>query len=447
MADKEKKIDPYDVEALEKSLNDSATRVSTIWVSFLIFSLYLLTAATTVTHPQLVLAEPVKLPVLNIDLPLWGFFFLAPILFVILHAYVLLQVILLARTAGAYEIAVNRVVEQGALRPEEESELRQCLAHTLFAQIFAGTSRERTGWFGMLLRGMAWITLAIAPILILLTFQFTFLPYHSNLATWTHRLLILAELASVFWIWPLALDATRDLEIPNIRTSATSAYALLSRLSRRDYGWNSLWFRQRILPLMACLFFVVVPLSIGTFPGEPHLNVLTGSWPFSVNCTRWFAGGFDRLDLSRLDVVDDKKLADIQATGVLKDRVPHQTERTRDFSRRNLRCADLEGTDLRHADFAEAKLAGAKFADAELQGSNFTAAELDQPNFSSAKMQGASLARATLRNAYLSSADLQGATLGFAKLQGADMEGAKLQGAFLGFAELQGVSLTEAELQ
>jgi len=37
---------------LEKSLNDSATRVSTIWVSFLIFSLYLLTAATTVTHRE-----------------------------------------------------------------------------------------------------------------------------------------------------------------------------------------------------------------------------------------------------------------------------------------------------------------------------------------------------------------------------------------------------------
>src|SRR5258708_38300502 len=69
-----KKIDPFDVEALEKSLNDSATRVSTIWVSFLIFALYLLTTATTVAHRQLLLAEPIKLPVLNIDLPLWCFF-------------------------------------------------------------------------------------------------------------------------------------------------------------------------------------------------------------------------------------------------------------------------------------------------------------------------------------------------------------------------------------
>src|SRR5712671_6581263 len=102
-----KKIDPFDVAALEKSLNDSATRVSAIWVSFLIFSLYLLIAATTVEHRQLFLAEPVKLPVLNIDLPLWGFFFLAPILFVIFHVYVVLQVLLLGRTAAAYNEAIH----------------------------------------------------------------------------------------------------------------------------------------------------------------------------------------------------------------------------------------------------------------------------------------------------------------------------------------------------
>src|SRR3954454_766576 len=126
-----KKIDPFDVEALEKSLNDSATRVSTIWVSFLIFSLYLLTAATTVTHKQLFLAEPVKLPVLNIDLPLWGFFFLAPILFVIFHAYVLIQLVLLARTAAAYNAAVARTGEHDSLPPEAEASLRQRLANTL----------------------------------------------------------------------------------------------------------------------------------------------------------------------------------------------------------------------------------------------------------------------------------------------------------------------------
>lgn len=78
MADK---VDSFDVEALEKSLNDSATRVSAIWSTFLTFGLYLVIAAGTITHKQLFLEDPIKLPVLNIDLPLVGFFFLAPILF------------------------------------------------------------------------------------------------------------------------------------------------------------------------------------------------------------------------------------------------------------------------------------------------------------------------------------------------------------------------------
>src|SRR4051812_38971879 len=212
-----KKIDPFDVEALEKSLNDSATRVSTIWVSFLIFALYLLTAATTVTHRQLFLAEPVKLPVLNIDLPLWGFFWLAPILFVVFHAYVLIQLILLARTAAAYDAAVAKLVEQDNLSPEANASLRQRLANTLFAQILAGSPREREGWFGSLLKAMAWTTLVIAPILILLTFQFMFLPYHSHLATWTHRLLILLEFVVAFQLWPLVLNPHRDFRRPDRR--------------------------------------------------------------------------------------------------------------------------------------------------------------------------------------------------------------------------------------
>src|SRR5688500_9338820 len=106
----EKKIDPLDVAALEKSLNDSATRVSTIWVSFILFAVYLVITAGNTSQQQLLLQDPVKLPALSIDLPLVGFFFFAPVLFIALHAYVLLQVLLLARTAASYNDAVNRRV-------------------------------------------------------------------------------------------------------------------------------------------------------------------------------------------------------------------------------------------------------------------------------------------------------------------------------------------------
>src|SRR4051812_5033222 len=99
-------LDPGDVAALERAVNDSAGRVSTIWISFLVFGLYLAVAVGGVTPRQLVLEDAIKLPALNIDLPLVSFFFLAPLLFIIFHIYILVQVVLLARTAAAYNEAL-----------------------------------------------------------------------------------------------------------------------------------------------------------------------------------------------------------------------------------------------------------------------------------------------------------------------------------------------------
>src|SRR5882724_7076364 len=137
MADKP---DPYDVAALQTSLNDSATRVSTIWVSYLLFGLYLLVATGTLNDRQILLAEPLKLPVLGSDVPLLWFFVLSPAIFVLLHVYVLLQVVLLGHTALAYSGAVNLAALPST---KDNSVLRQRIANTLFAQIFAGAPRER----------------------------------------------------------------------------------------------------------------------------------------------------------------------------------------------------------------------------------------------------------------------------------------------------------------
>ncbi|MGB9368306.1 MAG: pentapeptide repeat-containing protein [Xanthobacteraceae bacterium] len=450
MADKtDKTIDPYDVEALEKSLNDSATRVSTIWVSFLIFSLYLLTAATTVTHRQLFLAEPVKLPVLNIELPLWGFFWLAPILFVIFHAYVLLQVILLARTAAAYNEALTRASERDSLSPEDNASLRQRLANTLFAQILAGSPREREGAFGWLLNAMAWITLAIAPILILLTFQFMFLPYHSHLATWTHRVLILLEFTLAFQLWPLVLSPQRDFQWPNLkrRLMQTAVHSL--QLLRPGDGRRRAWqgFRQQAVPLAASVLFIFLSLSLATFPGEPHVNLATGHGWSSVQCDRWFAHKLDRLDLPRVDVVDDEKLAKIEEATSKRGLSAYQGERTRDFRDRDLNCAHLAFADLRRVDLASARLVGAQLDEADLQGALLNRAQLLGASFFRAQLRGASLDYTQLQGALLDRAQLQGASLRRAQLQSASLYGAQLQGAFLDAAELQGASLVAAQLQ
>ncbi|MHC2585351.1 pentapeptide repeat-containing protein (plasmid) [Bradyrhizobium barranii subsp. barranii] len=465
------KLDVFDVSALERSLNDSATHVSTIWVSFLFFSLYLLIAATAVTHRQLLLAEPLKLPVLDISLPLWGFFFLAPILFVILHVYVLLQVLLLARTAAVY----NAAVERANLPPEENAALRQRLANTLFAQIFAGSPREREGWLGWLLKAMAWITLAIAPVLILLVFQFAFLPYHSHLVTWIHRFLIAAELAAAFVLWPLVLDARRDFEWTKIWMQVKRTMALPLQLSgpndRRRDEWVRL--RQQAVPLASCVLFVLVSLLLVTFPGEPHINLLTGQSLLSVQCERWVSSQFDRLYLLSVDVVEDEKFDKIESAATKRGEPPSAGERTQNFSGRDLNCGTFGLADLRRADFSEARMIGGIFYRAKLQGASLYRAQLQGAKLNAAELQGTDLSWAGLQDADLSrlqffpatqlqgavllgtqlqgadlgNAQLQGANLQTANLRGANLKGAQLHGAFLGSAHFQGADLTFAELQ
>jgi len=463
MADK---IDPFDVRALGDAVNDSASRVSTIWVTFLIFSLYMLVAAGTVTQRQLFLDEPTKLPVLNIDLPLWWFFLLAPILFVIFHVYVLLQVLLLGRTTAAYNSAVVPL----GLSPEENASLRQRLANTIFAQTFAGSPREREGFVGMLLRSMVWITLAAAPILIVLAFQLRFLPYHSNVVTWTHRLLILIELAAFFFVWPLALDAQRDFQSSEIRADlwrfATLPIWVIGTKSKRNDA--CLWLHEHWAPLSACLLYILIPLSLVTFPGEPLVNLFTGESLVSVQCTRWLSGAFDRLILPRIDIFLDDKLSTTEQAMVNAKKLPFEGQPTHSFSGRDLSCSDLSSSNLRRANFdyarmtkvalAYAKLEGATFVGAHLEGTHLGAAQLQRADFRSAELQGAAffmgitlsdgrpLGSSNLQGAILSYANLEGALLDGAQLNGADLEGAQLLGASLRHAQFRGANFDFANL-
>lgn len=462
------KIDPYDVEALEKSVNDSATRVSTIWVSFLIFSLYLLIAATTVEHRQFLLAEPVKLPALNIEIPLWGFFWLAPILFFVFHTYVLLQVLLLGRTAAAYTGAVARQ----ELNASANAAIRQRLANTLFAQIFAGSPRERSGWLGWLLRAMAWLTLAIAPVLILLAFQIAFLPYHSHIATWTHRLLILLELIAVLHLWPLVLDGDRDISWKGIRAELLHLLGLmlypirrvwwllfdlsettLPRRDRLDRRPGSRW--RSVLFAATGFLFVAISLSFATFPGELHVNLFTGQPLTSTGCGRWLHDNFtyadlrfDRLILPESDIVDDEKLAKFEIATAQRKQRAYQGERLQKNTRgRNFSCGDFSNADFRRIDLTETNLSGANLLESALDGASLKSAWLQDALLTGASLRGALLDRANLKGASLVFAELQGASLNLADAQGASFASARLQGASLQFAKLQGADFRDATMQ
>jgi uncharacterized protein YjbI with pentapeptide repeats len=452
----EARIDPFDVGALERSVNDSAGRVSGIWLSFVVFSAYLAAAASMITHRQIFLEEPIKLPTINIDLPLTASAILLPLIFVIYHVFVLLQVVLLARTADAY----NEAIEHNVTDEPDRIRIRQRLANTLFAQLFAGSSRERGGVFGWLLRGMAWITMAIAPVGVLIVFEIKFLPYHNAAVTWTHRSLIAFDLLAVLILWASAVQP------------------------RQDIGWRSL-IRYRMMTLVAFAVFVLSNLLI-TFPGEPgrfwmkmvfttdlKSNVMP-ECQISKAVEARLTPSFDRLVLLGEDFVDDAKFDKIAEVAKTNGQSLHESERTRILRGRDLRCARLAGADLRLADFSGANLSGAILRGAHLKGSRFIGAEiagavldraqLHESSFSppetppdaqdvtatplaAAQLPNSSLQGAQLHRAFLDGVNLEGADLKRAQLEEASLAGSILRGAALTGAGLRAAKLDNASLQ
>jgi hypothetical protein len=189
--------DADDLKAIKAAVGDAATVGGALWFSYLFVLFYLAVAAGAVTHTDLLLENPVKLPFLNIDLPLLAFFSLAPILFLFAHGYTLVHLVMLTEKAKDYDQALREQIGQNSPVADK---LRRQLPSNIFVQYLAGPAKRRKGAFGFALGFIAWTTLAVAPVLLLLLLQIQFLPVHSSFISWTQRIVLVLDLALIWWL-------------------------------------------------------------------------------------------------------------------------------------------------------------------------------------------------------------------------------------------------------
>lgn len=432
-------LDPTDVDELQGSLNDAAGKASALWTTFVTLELYLMIAFGSVTHRNLFLESPVKLPLLNVDLPLVGFFIVAPTILVILHFYVFLQLLALAAKAQDYDALLKQAVPVAS----DRQYMRHRLDSFLFLQFLAGPPKQKQGFNGFWLRLIAWITLVGLPVLILLQGQATFLPFHRSEVTWFQRGILVIDLIIIWHYWN------------NIRVADDSFVPFIK---------NAVWVAIGAL-LSLCV--AVFSIGVATFPGEwtdqhfPSARIVPTTW-WPVEADDWdslhallFAGASDevtgqprslfsnRLVLTSQIFVDPDKI-DKAVVGL-------------SLRGRDLTQAVLAGSDLRKADFTGALLDGAVLRAANLENANFGCAASQPSSFNCtslrgadltlAKLQGSFLAYVNLDGAILKSAHLQGANLGGASLVGAELQSADLRGAYLASAHLHGANLSSAQLQ
>ena len=438
-----------DLEAIEKAVDDAASLIGGLWLSYIFVLFYLGVAAAAVTHVDLFFANPVRLPFLGIELPLVAFFLVAPTLFLIVHAYMLVHLVLLTDKAKRFDEALDTQIkdedgQEGDKHQATRDKLRRLLPSNIFVQFLAGPTNLRKSEFGWLLCAIAWITLVVAPALLLLMFQIQFLPYHSSIVVRTQRVALVFDLALVWWLWPKVI-------------------------SRGKMGVTS----PAVLGLLFSFVAIAFSCLIATFPGEWQEELLAkwdrSGWAVSAH-NALFSAEPDSSTHRRFPFSNTLVLPGENVYEGLSISEPEKAKwrdfvfraRGRDlrgaiFALASLPKVDFYGANLREAQFLGAQLQGASLEGAQLQGASLIGARLEGTSLEwaqlqgasldNAQLQGASLANAGLQGASLLSAQLQGASLVNAQLQGASLDGANLEGTFLNGAQLQGTSFSGATLK
>jgi hypothetical protein len=435
-----------EVNGLLDEANAASDPARTAWLAFLLLLTYVVVTLASVSHKDLLLNSPVRLPLINADIPLVGFFQYAPAMLLLVYLSLLVQHVILARKYRRFTDALAAY----ELRAGTKHIARERVHSYVFSQILAGPEANRITRLMMQL--IVYVTFAVLPIVTLLYFQIKFLPFHEVGITYWHRFAVILGFAMLILLTPIMQHAppkrTWDIRLgPQAEAWEASArqVAFMLLLLPMVVGFSWLiatvpdeWIDRRLG------FVAPVTAGIGAEGEAKLLNPIVRRLVYDRIPDDGNKGWWRRWLLSyRVLVVEDTDLdANEDAKIVLRER--------------NFRYALLNRSDFHHADLTWADLSGAqlwkslakgRLNDTQLQGASLKEAELQGARMSSAAMQGADLRGALLQGADLSYTKLQGADLRGAQLQGADLRGARLQGADLQGAQLQDADLQGAELQ
>ncbi|MEF3366381.1 pentapeptide repeat-containing protein [Methylocystis sp. 9N] len=424
------------LDAIRKSVEDATSVSAGLWLSYLFVLFYFAVAAGAVTHTDLLLMNPVKLPFLNIELPLLAFFFLTPLLFLVLYAYTMVHFVLLAKKALRFH---NRLYDQFPGDDDRSISirdgLRRQLPSNIFVQFLAGPSDVRNAGFGRLLELIAWTTLVLGPVTLLLLLQIQFLPYHDGLITWTQRCAVMADLLIIWWLWPKILAGSGDLRgWSSWTTWANASIALVASGATFLFSWTVATFPGEWQEAPLKWFALIEPVRINAAIFNGEVNDITrrrNSWLSNT----LILPGFSLYEARR----SESKEHSIDLRG---RHLEGAIFREANFGEK----ADFTGAYLQGASLTSARLLGASLDKALLHGASLEGARLQGASFKDAWLQGVSLEVAHIEGATFLRADLQGASLDMAFAQGTWFRGTQLEGASFWFSNLQGASFENAVL-
>ena len=363
----------------EKSQNAKKVLLALILACIYVF----LTVATTTDARLITNSTSSRLPIINSEIPIVGFYWAAPLILVSVYLYFLLCLQRLWESLGK----LPAVFPDGT--PLDEK-VYPWLPNSLVSSHFVLLREHRPVLSG--LQALISIALAywIVPLTILLVWG-RYLVRNEWAGTAVHISLLVIGAVSAIMFHGLAGET-------------------LEGKQRKPFEWNKTLTRMktRSVPILVVviggLFWI---LSYGAIHGLPAWVPRT-------------------LQSARLSPVADFERQELAGANLEDKSLPYLQAQFADLQEANLRGADLQEADLRSANLERSVL-----SNANLTGANLEEAKLQSADLTGACLQDAILEYANLQQAILERADLRRAEMGNSDLRDAFLLGTKLQFAKL----------------
>jgi len=396
-----------------ESVNAASGHVRRVFMTFLIFAIYFLLSVLMTNHQQLLMETPLKLPILQVPVPLLWFYSCGPFVLWGFHLYLLLQMHILAIKLLRFNEYVHAMGGKDVVCSQKDA-----LYPFLFTHAYLGD--HHSGLLRFLLRLSIALSITILPIFVLLATQVMFIPYHSVLITSLNRLAIFLDLLAIIWFWFLLPKDTKP---------------------KLMHLWRSLYLFGGALCLCVSIFMAAIPDERADIWWDEQNSYLPlNEWLVSMSWETVKTQTPFRRNLYLPSLVAFKEQASdelLAASFMLKNGKMADASKAvnapLDVTGRDLSYADFTGATMFDADFSRAVLKKTIFREADLSGSKFILASLEETVF-----QGAELNYVSFLGSILKEADFSGSICNHAAFTGADLEDVKFYGVDLIGASFEG---------
>jgi uncharacterized protein YjbI with pentapeptide repeats len=499
-------------EVLEqlKNVKADGAELRNFTITFLSLLLYVNLIIASTDAEQILRVAPVNLPLLNVPLPIIGFYGFLPWLILLFHLYLLVQHYLFSQQ-------LYRFNDKLAQAPDTiPAYVRKNLGNLPFLHWMVG----QHGWMMQnVLTLITLVSLIFWPLATLLWLQMAILPYHSAVLLLWQRLALSMDVLLIAWLWPKTLDrqdSSRDwwkrgfalfIGWGRVWQARLEWAALKTALTQR---WPDLRAFIHLFLLSAVLLPVVfLSWLVACLPDSPEDRWLASfPDPFSIPVNVDHEGtpmrkaffltaslheqhakpGLSKNEFNTLKAQGAKpcprsaqanpsKEAEKQDCLMVQPWLPRNlilrgkvltadpnlkpeveakfqavTPKPEDFDL--IHGLDLQNRNFDYADFTGSALPKADLRYASLKQAILVHSRLEHAHMQFIQAEKVNLSSATLTGTNLRSATLTGAglvfatlaDLAFATLTGADLSSANLTGADLRTATLTGADLSSANL-